>query len=310
MRARRRPSIIAAAVVVALSAASGCGEAPARDDAARTLGDDQVTVASFDFPESELLARIYGQALEAGGYDVDLALGVGPRELVQPALARGLVEFVPEYAGTAMQFLSRGGPRPTRDEAATYAALQRQLRDRPLVALTPSPAQDANAVVVTASVAERYGLTTVSDLRAVARDLTFGGPPGCPERPFCLAGLRSTYGLDFADFMPLDVGGPLTHQALDGGHVDAALLFTTDPRIATEGLVMLADDRGLQPAENVTPLVRTEVVERWGDDFVATADAVSAALDSESLRAMNGQVLAGEPAADVASRWLADQGLA
>jgi osmoprotectant transport system substrate-binding protein len=110
--------------------------------------------------------------------------------------------------------------------------------------------------------------------------------------------------------MPLDVGGPLTHQALDGGHVDAALLFTTDPRIATEGLVMLADDRGLQPAENVTPLVRTEVVERWGDDFVATADAVSAALDSESLRAMNEQVLAGEPAADVASRWLADRGLA
>jgi osmoprotectant transport system substrate-binding protein len=302
--------LIAAAVVVALSAAGGCGEAPARDDAARTLGDDQVTVASFDFPESELLAQIYGQALEAGGYDVDLALGVGPRELVQPALARGLVEFVPEYAGTAMQFLSRGGPRPTSDQAATYAALQRQLRDRPLVALAPSPAQDANAVVVTATVAERYGLTTVSDLRPVARELIFGGPPGCRERPFCLAGLRSTYGLDFADIMALDVGGPLTHQALDGGHVDVGLLFTTDPRIEGEGLVMLADDRGLQPAENVTPLVRAEVVERWGDDLVATVDAVSAALTTESLQALNAEVAAGEPAADVAARWLNDRGLA
>jgi osmoprotectant transport system substrate-binding protein len=310
MRARRRPSFIAAVALVAASAASGCGEAPARDDAARTLGDDQVTVASFDFPESELLAQLYGQALEADGYDVDLALGVGPRELVQPALARGLVEFVPEYAGSAMQFLSRGGPRPTSDQAATYAALQRQLRDRPLVALAPSPAQDANAVVVTATVAERYGLTTVSDLRPVARELIFGGPPGCRERPFCLAGLRSTYGLDFADIMALDVGGPLTHQALDGGHVDVGLLFTTDPRIEGEGLVMLADDRGLQPAENVTPLVRAEVVERWGDDLVATVDAVSAALTTESLQALNAEVAAGEPAADVAARWLDDRGLA
>jgi osmoprotectant transport system substrate-binding protein len=310
MRARRRHTFIAAVTVAALWPATGCGEAPARDDATRTLADDQVTVASFDFPESELLAQIYGQALQAAGYDVDLALNVGPRELVEPALARGLVEFVPEYAGTAMQFLSRGGPRPTSDQAATYASLQRQLRDKPLVALAPSPAQDANTVVVTAAVADRYGLSTVSDLRAVARDLTFGGPPGCPERPFCLAGLRSTYGLDFADFMPLDVGGPLTHQALDGGHVDAALLFTTDPNIEAEGLVMLDDDRGLQPAENVTPLVRQEVVDRWGDDFVAAADAVSAALTTESLRVMNAQVAGGEPAADVAARWLADQGLA
>jgi osmoprotectant transport system substrate-binding protein len=309
MRAHRRHTFIAAVALAALWPATGCGDAPARDDAARTLGDDQITVASFDFSESELLAEIYGQALEAAGYDVDLALNVGPRELVEPALARGLVEFVPEYAGTAMQFLSRGGPRPTSDQAATYASLQRQLRDRPLVALAPSPAQDANAVVVTEAVADRYGLSKVSDLRAVDGELTFGGPPGCPERPFCLAGLRSIYGLDFAHFMPLDVGGPLTHQALEGGHVDAGLLFTTDPGIEDEGLVMLTDDRGLQPAENVTPLVRQEVLDRWGDDLAATADAVSAALTTESLKAMNAQLAAGEPAAGVAAAWLAERGL-
>jgi osmoprotectant transport system substrate-binding protein len=310
MRGRTRHTFIAAVALAALWPATGCSDTPARDDAARTLSDDQITLASFDFPESELLAQIYGQALEAAGYKVDLALNVGPRELVEPALARGLVEFVPEYAGTAMQFLSRGGPRPTSDQAATYASLQRQLQDRPLVALAPSPAQDANAVVVTEAVADRYELSKVSDLRAVARQLTFGGPPGCPERPFCLAGLRSTYGLDFAHFMPLDVGGPLTHQALEGGHVDAGLLFTTDPGIEDEGLVMLTDDRGLQPAENVTPLVRQEVLDRWGDDLAATADAVSAALTTEDLKAMNARLAAGDPAADVAARWLADRGLA
>jgi len=309
MRGRRRHTFIAAVALAALWPATGCGDTPARDDAARTLNDDQITLASFDFPESELLAQIYGQALEAAGYDVDLALNVGPRELVEPALAQGLVEFVPEYAGTAMQFLSRGGPRPTSDQAATYAGLQRQLRDRPLVALAPSPAQDANAVVVTPAVAERYGLSTVSDLRAVAPDLSFGGPPGCPERPFCLAGLRSTYGLDFAHFMPLDVGGPLTHQALDGGHVDAALLFTTDPRIAAEGLVMLADDRGLQPAENVVPMVRQEVLDRWGDDVAAVIDGVSARLTTASLQDLNRRVAVGGSPRSVAADWLAAEDL-
>ena len=71
MRAHRRHTFIAAVALAALWPATGCGDAPARDDAARTLGDDQITVASFDFSESELLAEIYGQALEAAGYDVD-----------------------------------------------------------------------------------------------------------------------------------------------------------------------------------------------------------------------------------------------
>jgi osmoprotectant transport system substrate-binding protein len=309
--------IVATLALVACGSAPRSGEAGAPDEpdhgndaAAAVLDDDAVTVASFDFAESELLAEIYGRALRGAGFEVELELGLGPREFVQPALTRGLVELVPEYAGTALQWVSMGTRVPSDDVAATTRALGRALRERRLVALAPAPAQDTNAVVVTRGDAIRYSLHEISDLAGVASHMRFGGPPGCPDRPFCLGGIEDTYDLDFADFLPLDVGGPLTHQALVGGHVDVALLFTTDPRLLTDDLVVLNDDRNLQPADNVTPVVRQEVVERWGDRFVEAVDAVSARLTTAELQALNGRVAAGEPRGEVAADWLQGEGLA
>jgi osmoprotectant transport system substrate-binding protein len=287
----------------------GCGSQPDVNGRDSALDDRAITVASFDFPESDLLAEIYGQALEAGGFDVRLEHRLGPRELVQPALAGGLVEFVPEYSGTALEFLSLGAGASTSDAEATRAALRRVVDDDRIITLAPAPAQDANALVVSSEVAARYDLQNISDLEAVAPRLTLGGPPECPARPFCLAGLERVYGLEFKSFLPLDAGGPLTHQALEGGHVDVAVLFTTDPDVGAAGLVVLNDDRRLQPAENVIPLVRAEIVERWGDDLVGLIDGVSARLTTEELRALNARVAAGGRIADVAQRWLTGEGL-
>jgi osmoprotectant transport system substrate-binding protein len=277
--------------------------------AAAVLDDDAVTVGSFDFPESTVLAQLYGQALEASGFPVRYELGIGPRELVQPALARGLVELVPEYAGTGLRFASMGATVPSDDVTATRRALDRALGDRDAAALAPAPAQNANAVVVARELADRYDLDEISDLADIAPSLRFGGPPGCHERPYCLAGLEDTYDLHFDDFLPLDVGGPLTHQALRGGHVDVALLFTTDPLLVGDDLVVLADDRNLQPAENVTPVVRRELVDRFGDRLVAAVDAVSARLTTGELQVLNGRVASGDDPADVASDWLDIEGL-
>jgi osmoprotectant transport system substrate-binding protein len=305
---------VAALLIVGGVACAACGSGSRSDGESGTvasaLDDDAVTVASFDFPESELLAEIYGRALESAGFEVRYELALGPREFVQPALARGLIELVPEYAGTALRFASLGATEPTDHVRTTVAALDATLRERELLALEPAPAQDANTVVVTQGLAARYTLDEISDLEPVADRLTFGGPPGCPDRPHCLAGLEATYGLDFAQFLPLDVGGPLTHQALTGGHVDVALLFTTDPRIVDNELVELADDRGLQPAENVTPVVRREVVERWGDRFVDAVDAVSARLTTDGLRSLNARVVAGAEPGQVADDWLRAEDLA
>ncbi len=222
---------------------AACTATPQRAPVQSSLHDGAITVASFDFPESELLADLYGQALRNHGYPVRLARRLGPRELVDPALARGLVELVPEYAGTALQFLSLGKAQPSADVAATHAALEQTLRGSQLVALDPSPAQDANAIVVTPRTASKYGLHTISDLARVKPLLTFGGPPECRTRPLCLQGLRRTYGLRVASFLPLDVGGPLTRQALEQQQVDVALMFSTEPALVNAGLVALADDR-------------------------------------------------------------------
>ena len=207
---------------------------------------------------------------------------LGPREFVDPALSGGLIELVPEYAGSALTFRSRGTVQPSADVAATHAALLDVLADTGVTALASARAQNTNTFVVTPETARRFDLDELSDLAAVATDLRFGGPPECELRPLCLAGLRQRYGLRFGQVITLDSGGVVTHQALRNGSVDVALLFTTDPELT--GFVELADDRALQPAENVTPLVRRDVVDRWGRGVVDVIDGVSAALDTDTLR--------------------------
>ncbi|HZB70608.1 MAG TPA: ABC transporter substrate-binding protein [Acidimicrobiales bacterium] len=287
---------------------AACGSSSEPEPARTALGDDTITVASFDFPESELLAEVYGQALSGGGYDVESMHRVGPRELVGPALARGLVEVVPEYAGTAVEFLGLGAVDGSADPTDNHDALERALAGRDLVALAPAGAEDRNTLVVTEETAARLGLRDVSDLAAAAPRLRFGGPPECPTRPLCLPGLEETYGLRFREFVPLDSGGPLTVEALQADLVDVALLFTTDPAIGS-GLVALDDDRGLQPAENVTPIVHREVLRRWGRGPADRIDGVSGRLTTEVLRDLNAEVAGGRRPADVAGAWLEREGL-
>jgi osmoprotectant transport system substrate-binding protein len=268
------------------------------------LNDDVITVGSFDFAESVVVAEVYSQGLEAAGYKVRREFNLGPREFVGPALSAGLVEFVPEYAGTAAEFYSLTRANPTDDVASTHAELVRAIDAHRIVALASAPAQDANTFVVSKATATRLHLEKLSDLQAVAGQLTFGGPAECPTRPLCLVGLTDTYGVKFRDVLTLDAGGPLTREALREGVVDVALMFTTDPTIVDEGLVELADDRGLQPAESITPLVRTEIVDRWGTDIVAVIDAVSAKLSTAAVRDLNAAVRAVDvDVATVASAW-------
>lgn len=300
---------VAVLLLVAASVVGGCGS-DTRPVRATALDDDAVTVASFDFAESRVLGAVYGTALESAGVPVRYQLAAGPRELVDPALARGVVELVPEYAGTAVAFLSLGKVAGRPDALDNHAALSRAARDRGMVALAPAPAQDVNTFAVRREVADRFDLHDLSDLQPVAPRLRFGGPPECPQRPLCLAGLRRTYDLRFARVLSLDAGGPLTHQAFDDGLVDVALVLSTDPALGGSDLVALRDDRSLQPAENVTPLVHREVVDRWGDRVTAVVDRVSEHLTTDELRALGEEASAeGADVDRIASRWLAQEGI-
>lgn len=140
----------------------------------------------------------------------------------------------------------------------------------------------------------------------IASQMVLGGPPECPDRPFCLPGLKETYGIEFADFKPLDVGGPLTVKALKGGQIDVGLLFSTSSAIVANDFVLLEDDQGLQTAENIVPLVGEAV----NDSAAELLDQVSAALTTENITGLNGRVeLDQEDPADVAADFLEQEGI-
>src|SRR5674536_396751 len=203
----------------------------------------------------------------------DRTLGLGSREVVEPAMEQGLVDLVPEYAGSALRFLqsaaaSSTSPAGAESSVTTAVAdaatsLSAALGERGLVALALAAAEDQNGVAVTAATATARGLHQVSDLAPIASSLAFGGPPECPERPFCLAGLRDRYDLRFRVFLPMP-SRQITAEALLGAEIDVGMLETTDPHLGDGRIVHLADDRGLQPAENVVPVVRRQVAERYG----------------------------------------------
>ncbi|MGD9701020.1 MAG: glycine betaine ABC transporter substrate-binding protein [Acidimicrobiia bacterium] len=298
------------ALLVATMALTFAACAASADEAARpnALDDDAITVGSFDFAESVLLAEIYSQALEHAGLTVERAFQLGPREFVGPALSVGLIELVPEYAGSAATFVHRGETPPSSDLDATYERLVEGLQGRPVVALEPSPAKNANAFVVAKSTAQDRGLQALSDIAAVADDLIFGGPPECQRRALCLVGLERVYGIEFGTVVALEAG-PLIEQALRDGGIDVGLLFTSDAAMLGADFVELRDDLGLQPSENITPLVRTEVLARWGD-VAGTIDAVSAELTTPRLRLLNAEV-GGDitRVEEIAARWLTEQEL-
>jgi osmoprotectant transport system substrate-binding protein len=164
-------------------------------------------------------------------------------------------------------------------------------------------AQDQNGFAVTKGFATDQRVSSLSDLGPLAARLAFGGPPECPDRPLCLPGLERTYGLRFRQVLPMP-SRVATVEALVTGQIDVGLLETTDAHLATDPVVLLRDDRGLQPPENVVPLVRTATLERWGDELQAALDEVSARITTNDLVQLNRAVeLDGLTPAEAAARW-------
>jgi osmoprotectant transport system substrate-binding protein len=261
-------------------------------------------VGSANFSENALVAEIYAQVLEDAGYPVERNLNVGNREVYAAALESGDLDLLPEYVGTMLSYLKG---TPTADSEATADALRDAWAPNGIAVLDPAPAQDKNGIVVRQDTADALGLSKISDL-ADHTDLVFGGPPECPEREFCMIGLEDVYGLSFADdFKPLDVGGALTVAALEGDEIQVALLFTSDGVIAAKGFVLLEDDKGLQPAENLTPVIRQEIIDAYGDDLVEALNDISAELTTAELSEMNRLIgIDGEDPDQVAKDWIAD----
>jgi osmoprotectant transport system substrate-binding protein len=304
---RRPRSYVLGAALLALGLLLGaCGSGGDDDEPAAGDGGEekgQITVGDDSFAESQIVAEMYAQVLENAGYDVDRK-STRSREVRLPAMESGEIDVAPEYLATLISVLDPDAGRVSDPGEATEILNGDLLADRGLTVLEASEAVDTNVFVVTPELAEQY--TTLSDLAPDAGDLTLGGPAECPTRPYCIPGLEEVYGIEFGNFEPLEYG-PATVQALKQEAVDVALLFSTDGTIGKEGLVVLEDDRGLQAADNITPLVNEEVLD---DEVTELLNSVSAALTTEIVTELNTRVgVDQEDPADVAAEFLEEEGL-
>jgi osmoprotectant transport system substrate-binding protein len=297
---RLRPALapVGLAVLVLLAGCQGDPAPPPEDPRRPTI-----QLASFDFAESEVLGELYGQALRQHGFPVQQVTQLGAREVVEPALEQGKVDMVPEYLGSALTFLNDAGVAATSDPGLTHARLEQAFAPRGVSVLAAAPAENRNGFVVSGDLARREGLETLSDLVPMAGRLTLGGPPECPQRPLCLKGLQARYGLDFARFEAMP-SRAVTADALDTGEIDVGMIDTTHPSLVEADLVLLVDDRRLQPAENVVPVLRREVLDAYGPRLVRLLNAVSARLTTRELTRLNLEVAEGRPAADAVASWL------
>jgi len=286
-----------AAIVFAVTA---CGSTGGGGTA--SPGKGTLTVAGFNFPESSILAEIYGKSLEHDGYTITYKLLLGTREVVAPALESGQIDVYPGYAATDLEFYNKGAGEASGDVTATTAKLNSHLSALGLVALTPSAAVDQNAFAVTKATQTKSNLTKLSDLAPIGSQLTLGAGPECPTRPYCQPGLQKTYGITFKAFKPLDTDGPLTRAAFKNGSIDVGLVFSSDGDLNSLGLVVLQDDKHLENADNVVPIMRQAAA---SDEVKRVLNAIDAKLTTADLVTMNSQVSIQHQDADaVATAWL------
>ena len=199
----------------------------------------KITIGAANFSENATLGELYAIALTAAGYTVKVQQ-IGNRELYEPALEKGDIDVVPEYAATLATFLSgkvegKNAKDPSSPDLDTTVTNLKALGAKAgLVFGTPSSAQDQNAFAVTSAFADKYGVKTLSDLasKCSGAATVLGGPPECPQRPKCQAGLVSTYDFKAGKFSSLDAGGPLTKTGLKQGTVSVGLVFSSDSSLA------------------------------------------------------------------------------
>jgi osmoprotectant transport system substrate-binding protein len=296
-------STVAAAAVLALTACGG-GEDPLSkgDGAGGGSAPDKVdslTVGSANFAESQVLAEIYAQALEAKGIKVTRKFNIGARELYMAAIQDKSVDLLPEYTGATLVYFKKDATE--NEPEAVYDAIKGVL-PAGLEVLDKSPAADQDAIVVTPETAQKYSLKSIADLKPVGKDLVAGGGPEFKTRTSGLVGMKDKYGVEFKEFKTLDPGGPLSLKALKDGTIQVSLFFTTQSVIKDNNLVVLDDPEHIILPNNVVPLIRTD---HKSPEVADTLNAVQAKLTTDGLTDLVKRIDVGKESADVVAKdWL------
>jgi osmoprotectant transport system substrate-binding protein len=299
--AKKRLAFGAAIAASAALVLAGCSSSNPLDEesAGGEPAGDTIVIGSQDYYSNEIIAEIYAQALEGAGFEVERQFTIGQRDAYIPELESGAITLFPEYTGNLLQFFDPETEARTSEDV--YAALQDALPEN-LTVLDQAEASDQDSYTVTAEFADANGLTTIADLANVTEPLTLGGPPELAERPYGPGGLAETYGVE----VTFSATGATTVESLVAGAVNVANVFTADPMIQTQDLVVLEDPEGLFLASNVVPVVNADVA----DEIADVINAVSAALTADALVALNVQSTEDEMSPDdIAAAFLEENGL-
>lgn len=273
-----------------------------------------LVVGSAAFTESKVLAELYAQILGDAGYSTSVTT-VKNRELYEPSVEKGEIDVIPEYAATIAEFLNakvngadkaQEKPVASGDVDATVAALKQLAEPLGLTVLPPGKAVDQNAFAVSKEFAEKNNLKTLSDLGKSKLKVKIAAGDECEVRPFCAPGLKKTYGIDVTGIDPKGVGTPQSKQAVRDGKVQLVLTTTTDAVL--DGLVFLEDDKKLQNADNVLPVLNTK--DAGAPEIAEALDELTSTLTTEDLAELNRKVDAerAKPT-DVAKEYLESKGL-
>ncbi|MFD5396302.1 ABC transporter substrate-binding protein [Streptomyces sp. NPDC127097] len=311
-----RPAVAAVAAVVGLGLAA-CTSGPSLETRAAITaspGDShELTIGSAGFTESELLAQMYAALLDHAGYRTRVVT-VGNRELYEPALEVGQIDVVPEYAATFADWLnaknkgSQAAPVASPAIGATMAALRRLAGPRGLTVLPAGRAVDQNAFAVSAGYARKHHLKTLSDLGRAKLPVRLAAGDECVQRPFCAPGLKKRYGINITAIDPKGVGTTPAKQAVQNGQDQMVLTTSTDATLDRFGLVLLTDDKKLQNADYVIPVVNR--ARAGGAGPAAALNRLNKVLTTADLAYLNEQVDSWRRLpADVARNYLKSKGL-
>ncbi|HEV8252803.1 MAG TPA: ABC transporter substrate-binding protein [Candidatus Limnocylindria bacterium] len=310
MRRYRTLALGAASLVLVLSACTPGGSEGSPGESA-AANKPTVKVGSQAFWEAAVVGEMYAQALEAKGYTVDRHLEIGERPEVHAAVEAGDVNLFPEYLG-GLSGQGLGIEELSPNPQTAWDSMQQALADKGWVSFDFAPGTDADGFAVRKETADKYDLKTMSDLAAVTDPLVWGVAPGCPDNPVCGPGLKTTYGIDLATLQVENLPPCSTDMAtaLNDSAIDVAQVCTTQPEIASMNLVLLDDDKHLQPAQNLVPIATTELADAASADFAETLNAITAKLTTEALTQLGFAInINHEEIADAASQFLEDNGL-
>lgn len=295
--------ITAAIAITSLGLAlTACGGDPTEGEKSAS---DTITVGSAQFPENEILAEIYAQALEAEGITVKKKLNIGQREVYIQALENGEIDLLPEYTGNLLSYLD---PKATATSPEEIEDALDDALPEGFETLDAAKAEDKDSLNVTSDFAQKNGLKTIADLKKID-GLTLGANAEFEERPYGIPGLEKLYGITDIKFVATgDSGGPLTLKALLDGDVDVADIYSTTPSIVDNNLVTLEDPENLIAAQNVVPLINEKKATDKVEDIL---DKISDLLTTEDLLELNGKNQGDDKTAPatLAKEWLTKKGL-